>query len=64
MTTKAEVLKMLQPKSAQYRYLKKWTNKYGTDNGWDGHVMSIWRDFWKRYHKNSPRKLGEPKPRR
>jgi len=63
MTTKDEVLKMLKPNSAQYRYLKKWTNDNGTDYGWDGHVMSIWRDFWKSYHKTSPRKFGRA-PRR
>jgi len=64
MTSKAEVLKMLPPNSAQYRYLKKWTNDYGTDNGWDGHIMAIWQDFWKSYHKGTPRKLGGPRSRR
>jgi hypothetical protein len=41
---------MLIPGSPQRRYLASWTNSSGTDNGWDGHIMSIWPGFWRKYH--------------
>ena len=58
--TKNEMIRRLPPDSqGEWReYVRTWRNRNGTSNGINGHIQSIWREFYDRCHREFPSRSG------